>query len=114
MKKYHIQLNKGKVALVQYLEKHRAILQEKTDNHTNTLFPVKGDRFYISHTICKEIRKLNHKLTNIKQIRASIGFHIIIYERCNTWLGIVIFLLQNTMFKKIWNRYRRLLRVYIR
>ncbi|CAA0203896.1 Integrase/recombinase XerD family [Tenacibaculum maritimum] len=93
LKVEHIHLNKGKVyipstrkansrtlelksnqilLLVQYLEIHRAILQEKIDNYTEALFPIKDDRFYISYTICKEIRKFNHKLTNIKQIRASV------------------------------------------
>lgn len=92
----HILLNKGKVyipstrktnsrtlefksnqilPLVQYLKKHRAILKEKISIHTDALFPIKNDRFFISHTICKELRKFNHKLTNIKQIRASVITH---------------------------------------
>jgi len=93
LKVEHIHLNKGKIyipstrktnsrtlelksnqmlPLVQYLEIHRSILQEKIDNYTEALFPIKDDRFYITYTICKEIRKFNHKLTNIKQIRASV------------------------------------------
>jgi len=82
LKLEHILLDKGKVyipstrktnsrtlelksnqilPLVHYLDKHRLILQEKISVHNDALFPIKDDRFYISHTrlrVC--IRFLNY------------------------------------------------------
>ncbi|QMU66240.1 MAG: tyrosine-type recombinase/integrase [Flavobacteriaceae bacterium] len=58
--------------LWRYLEKDREVLQEKIDCHTQGLFPVKGDRFFLNDRLFFELRKLNHKVKNAKQIRASV------------------------------------------
>ncbi len=60
------------VPLLRYLERDREILQEKIHCFSEALFPIKGDRFYITHTLFKELRKFNHKVRNVKQIRASV------------------------------------------
>ena len=58
--------------LLRYLEKDREILQEKINCHSEALFPIKDDRFYITYTLTKELKKFNHKVNNLKQIRASV------------------------------------------
>lgn len=61
--------------LWRYLEKDREVLQEKIDCHTGALFPVKGDRFFLNDRLFFELKKLNHKVKNAKQIRASVITH---------------------------------------
>ena len=58
--------------LWRYLEKDREILQEKINCHTEGLFPVKGERFFLVNPLFAELKKLNHKVKNAKQIRASV------------------------------------------
>ena len=59
--------------LVQYLEKHRELLQEELKNHTQALFPLNSDRFdIITLHLFKKLKRSNHKVTNLKQIRASV------------------------------------------
>lgn len=58
--------------LLRYLEKDRETLQEKINCHSEALFPIKDDRFYITYTLTKELKKFNHKVKNLKQIRASV------------------------------------------
>ena len=60
------------MSLLRYLERDREILQEKINCHNEGLFPIKDDRFYIANTLFKELRKFNHKVKNVKQIRASV------------------------------------------
>lgn len=59
--------------LVQYLEKHREILQEELQNYSQALFPLNSDRFdIISVQLYKKLKRINHKVINPKQIRASV------------------------------------------
>ena len=51
------------------------VLQEKINCHTGALFPVKGDRFFLNDRLFFELKKLNHKVKNAKQIRASVITH---------------------------------------
>lgn len=58
---------------VAFLEKHREILQDELNNHTQSLFPLNSDRFDIITThLFKRLKRINHKVTNIKQVRASV------------------------------------------
>jgi len=63
------------VPLLRYLEKDREILQEKISIFNQRLFPIRDDRFYIIPTLLKELRKINHKVKDTKQIRASVITH---------------------------------------
>lgn len=59
--------------LVQYLEKHREIIQEEIQNYSQALFPLNSDRFDIITThIYKRLKCINHKVVSPKQIRASV------------------------------------------
>lgn len=59
--------------LVQYLEKHREIIQEEIQNYSQALFPLNSDRFDIITThIYKRLKRINHKVVSPKQIRASV------------------------------------------
>ena len=59
--------------LVQYLEKHREILQEELKNYSQALFSLNSDRFdIITLHLFKRLKRINHKVTNVKQIRASV------------------------------------------
>lgn len=60
------------VPLLRYLEHDREFLQEKINCFSEALFPIKNERFYITHTLFKELQKFNHKVRNVKQIRASV------------------------------------------
>lgn len=94
LKVEHIQLEKGTVYIpstrktnsrtlelksaqilpcVLFIEKHREILQEELKNYTESLFPLNSERFDIITThLFKRLKRINHKVTNVKQIRASV------------------------------------------
>ena len=94
LKVEHIQLEKGTVYIpstrktnsrtlelksaqilpfVLFIEKHREILQEELKNYTESLFPLNSERFDIITThLFKRLKRINHKVTNMKQIRASV------------------------------------------
>lgn len=62
--------------LVRYLEQDRPILQEELNCHTEALFPLNSDRFsIITAQLFKQLRKVNHKVKDSKQIRASVITH---------------------------------------
>ncbi len=59
--------------LVQYLEKHREIIQEELQNYSQTLFPLNSNRFdIITGQLYKKLKRINHKVVSPKQIRASV------------------------------------------
>lgn len=89
----HVDMNKGKVyipstrktnsrrlelrpqqivSLGSFLEVHRSVLQEKIGCCNDDLFPLSGERFYILHEVFKELKKQNHAVKDVKQIRASV------------------------------------------
>ena len=94
LKVYNIDLSRGKVyvpgsrrsnartldlnssqimPLMQYIQTHRTILQEKIKLFTDALFPLKSDRISsVVNPAFKELKKMNFRVTNIKQIRASV------------------------------------------
>ena len=62
--------------LVQYLEKHREIIQEELQNYSQALFPLNSDRFdIITSQLYKKLKRINHKVVSSKQIRASVITH---------------------------------------
>ncbi|QTE21229.1 site-specific integrase [Polaribacter cellanae] len=94
LKVEHIQLEKGTVYIpstrktnsrtlelksaqilpfVLFLETYREILQEELKNYTESLFPLNSERFDIITTHL--FKRINHKITNMKQIRASVITH---------------------------------------
>ena len=61
------------IVLMQYLENHRPILQKKIKCYTEALFPLNTPRFsIITGDISKKLRRLNLRVTNLKQIRHSV------------------------------------------
>lgn len=59
--------------LRQYLEHDRAVLQNKINCFTETLFPLNTKRFScITADITGKLKALNLKVTNLRQIRASV------------------------------------------
>lgn len=92
----HIHLDKGKVhvprtrttnsrvlelkpqqmiPIIQYLEKHREILQDRLQNYSNDLFLHSNDRFTLINRVINRLKQTNYKVTNNKQIRASVITH---------------------------------------
>jgi len=92
----HIQLEKGRIyipstrksnsrvlelkpqqmiPIIQYLEKHRELLQEKLHNYSNDLFLCGTENFALINRIFVKLKRINHKVTNNKQIRASVISH---------------------------------------
>ncbi len=62
--------------LVQYLEKHREIIQEEIQNYSQALFPLNSNRFdIITSQLYKKLKRINHKVVSPKQIRASVITH---------------------------------------
>lgn len=57
--------------LMEYMNEVRAKLQECTVK-TDYLFPYDGGRFVITNAIIKKLKKLNQKVRNSKQLRASV------------------------------------------
>lgn len=87
-----VQLNKGKIyvpsrkrsnarelelkpwqmmGLMTYLNDIRPHLLARLNSDTNQLFP-SGERFTMTHTIIKKLKKVNQKVESAKQIRASV------------------------------------------
>ena len=60
------------IPLIQYMEKDRELLQEKIGCYSQALFPLNIDRFYILYEVFKELKKFNHNVKNVNQIRASV------------------------------------------
>ena len=98
LKLEHLQLHKGKLyvpsrprsnarelplqpsqimGFMEYINEVRHKLLARLQSDTDKLFPY-GDRFTITQTIIKKIKKYNHKVSSTKQIRASVISH---------WLG---------------------------
>ena len=94
----HLQLNKGKIyvpctkksntrelelkpwqmmELLEFMNETRAKLLERTAE-TDYLFPYDGNRFTVTHTIIKKLKKYNKKVVNSRQLRASV---------ITNWLG---------------------------
>jgi hypothetical protein len=49
------------------LEKHREILQEELKNYTQASFPLNPGRFdIITLHLFKRLKRINHKVTNVK------------------------------------------------
>ncbi len=88
----HLQLNKGKIyvpstkksnarelelkpwqmmELLEFMNETRAKLLERTVE-TDYLFPYDGNRFTVTHTIIKKLKKYNKKVLNSRQLRASV------------------------------------------
>jgi len=98
LKMEHLQLNKGKIYIpsrkrsnarelelkpwqmmgfMEYVNDVRNHLSKRLQIDTDQLFP-SGDRFTITHTIIKKLKKYNQKVESNKQIRASV---------ITNWLG---------------------------
>ena len=61
------------VPLLRYLEQDREMLQDAIQSHTDDLFPLNSDRFdIISSHLFKRLKRINHKVKDMKQIRASV------------------------------------------
>ena len=60
------------IPLLRYMETDREMLQEKIGCYSQALFPLNIDRFYILYEVFKELKKINHKVKNVNQIRASV------------------------------------------
>ncbi|WP_299223827.1 tyrosine-type recombinase/integrase [uncultured Psychroserpens sp.] len=97
LKLEHIDINKGKlyvpstrktnsrtlelkswqiVPLLQYIEQDREILQDAIQSHTDALFPLNSDRFdIILRHLFKRLKRINYKVKDVKQIRASVITH---------------------------------------
>jgi len=92
LKLEHLQLNKGKIYVpsrkrsnarelelkpwqmmdfMTYSNEIRPHLLQRLKTDTDKLFP-SGDRFTITHTIIKKLKKYNQKVESSKQIRASV------------------------------------------
>jgi len=92
----HIQLEKGRIyvpstrksnnrvlelkpqqmiPIIQYLEKYRELLQEKLHNYSNDLFLCGTENFALINRIFVKLKRINHKVTNNKQLRASVITH---------------------------------------
>ena len=69
-----LDLNSSQIMpLIHYKEVDRIILQEKIKSHEESLFPMNSDRISsIVNPVFKELKKMNFRVTNIKQIRASV------------------------------------------
>ena len=69
-----LDLNGGQsFILMQYLQTDRAILQKRINCESDALFPMNTDRISCLTTpVFKELKKLNLRVTNLKQIRASV------------------------------------------
>ncbi|MFD2565883.1 tyrosine-type recombinase/integrase [Pseudotenacibaculum haliotis] len=92
----HIQLEKGRIyvpstrnsnsrvlelkpqqmiPIIQYLEKHRELLQDKLHNYSNDLFLCNTEKLALISRVFTKLKKTNHKVTNNKQLRASVISH---------------------------------------
>jgi len=59
--------------LMQYLDIDRPILQKRIECHTDALFPMNTNRIScITSPVVKVLRSMNLRVTNLKQIRASV------------------------------------------
>jgi len=59
--------------LVQYLQMDRPILQKRIECYTDALFPMNTNRIScITSPVVKVLRSMNLRVTNLKQIRASV------------------------------------------
>ena len=92
----HLQLSKGKIyvpstrrsnprelelkpwqimAFIEYINEVRPMLQNKLQNHSEALFPSNARFNAVVCQILKKLKKINHKVINIHQIRASVITH---------------------------------------
>jgi integrase/recombinase XerD len=61
------------IPLLRYLEKDKELLQDELQSHTQALFPLNSDRFdIISRHLFKRLKRINYKVKDMKQIRASV------------------------------------------
>ena len=59
--------------LSSYLNEHREVLQSKINCYSESLFVVNSNRFScVINPLGKKLKSLNFKVTNLKQIRASV------------------------------------------
>ncbi len=63
------------IPLIGYLEKHREILQDTLGNYSNDLFLCGTERFALISRLFTKLKRINHKVTNNKQLRASVITH---------------------------------------
>ena len=64
------------IPLLQYIEQDRQILQEGIQNYTDDLFPLNSNRFsFVVREVIKRLKRINHKVKDIKQVRASVITH---------------------------------------
>ncbi len=99
LKMEHLQLSKGKIYVpstrksnarelelkpwqimefIEYINDIRAAIQKRINNHTEQLFPLNTRFSTITYHINKRLKKYNHKVKDLKQIRASV---------ITNWLG---------------------------
>ncbi len=95
----HLELSKGKIyipntrrsnarelelkpwqimALIEYMSQVRPELQKRIGNHTQQLFPHNTRFSVITYHINKQLKRYNHKVRDLKQLRASV---------ITSWLG---------------------------
>lgn len=69
-----LDLNSFQISVLrQYIEEDRTILQKKINCFTEALFPLNTHRFScFTADITKKLKRLNLKVTNLRQIRASV------------------------------------------
>lgn len=59
--------------LRQYLVVDRQVLQDRIKNYSEALFPLNFSRFsIITSQVTKKLKTINYKVTNLRQIRASV------------------------------------------
>lgn len=99
LKTEHLQLTKGKIyvpstrksnarelelkpwqvmELIEYQNEVLPVLQDRIDNGKDQLFPINTRFSVLTSQIFKKLKKYNHKVENIKQVRASV---------ITNWLG---------------------------
>ena len=59
------------MGFMEYINDIRSHLLQRLQTDTDQLFP-SGERFIITDTIVKKLKKYNRKVENIQQIRASV------------------------------------------
>lgn len=61
------------LSLAEYIQTSREALQDSIGCHSEAFIPLKGERFgVISHWLFKKLRRINHKVKDNLQIRASV------------------------------------------
>jgi len=64
------------LSLSQYIQEDREHLQDAIGCHSEAFIPLNGERFsVIAHWLFQKLRRINYKVKNAKQVRASVIVH---------------------------------------